>query len=118
MDLVSLHTMSVRAMENWGCITFLARVFLTDPLHTSQMLIQRNSRSVAHELRHMWFGNNVTMDWWDDIWLNEGFARFSEHHILHTLRPEFRSWDKYLYQVYGQAMKYDWVYQKTHPVQV
>ena len=66
----------------------------------------------------MWFGNHVTMEWWDDIWLNEGFARFSEHHILDTLRPTFRSWDKYLYQVYMVAMEKDWVFDKTHPVQI
>lgn len=110
MDLVSLPTMNVRAMENWGCITFHSKVFLTDPLNTSAMMIQRNCRSVAHELSHMWFGNHVTMEWWDDIWLNEGFARFAEHHILDTLRPEFRAWDKYLSQVYSVAMKKDWVY--------
>jgi len=108
MDLVSLHKMNVRAMENWGCITLLGSVFLTDPLTTSAMMVQRNARSVAHELSHMWFGNHVTMDWWDDIWLNEGFARFSEHHILQSLRPHFRPWDKYLYQVFAVAMDCDW----------
>lgn len=116
MDIVSLHVMNVRAMENWGCITFLARVYLTDPANTSAMLIQRNSRSVAHELSHMWFGNHVTMDWWDDIWLNEGFARFSEHHILQTLRPQNKPWEKYLYQVFMDAMEKDWAFKKTHPV--
>mmetsp|Transcript_10627 Transcript_10627/g.14326 ORF Transcript_10627/g.14326 Transcript_10627/m.14326 type:complete len:164 (-) Transcript_10627:240-731(-) len=118
MDIVSLHKMNVRAMENWGCITFLGSVLLKDPEHTSATLIQRNSRTVAHELSHMWFGNHVTMDWWDDIWLNEGFARFSEHHILNTLRPHFRPWDKYLYQVFKEAMEVDWKFKTTHPVQV
>lgn len=116
MDLVSLHKMNVRAMENWGCITFASKVFLTGPANTSAMMIQRNCRSVAHELSHMWFGNHVTPDWWDDIWLNEGFARFSEHHILDTLRPDFKSWDKYLYQVYMVALKEDWQFSRTHPV--
>jgi aminopeptidase N len=44
----------------------------------------------------MWFGNLVTPEWWDEIWLNEGFARYSEHHILDKLRPEFKIWDKYM----------------------
>ena len=118
MDFVSLHKMHVRAMENWGCITFLGSVILKDPEHTSATLIQRNSRTVSHELAHMWFGNHVTMDWWDDIWLNEGFARFSEHHILATLRPHFRPWNKYLYQVFKEAMEVDWKFKTTHPVQV
>jgi aminopeptidase N len=87
--------MHVRAMENWGCITFARKVFLTGPEETTAKLLQRNARSVAHEVSHMWFGNLVTMDWWDDIWLNEGFARFSEHHILETIHPEFKIWDKY-----------------------
>jgi aminopeptidase N len=66
----------------------------------------------------MWFGNLVTMEWWDDIWLNEGFARYAEHHILSTLRPEFRSWDKYLQQVFLVALNADMRVCKTHPVKV
>jgi aminopeptidase N len=64
----------------------------------------------------MWFGNLVTMDWWDDIWLNEGFARFSEHHILETLHPEFKIWDKYFEQVFAVAAKKDNRVMNTHPV--
>ena len=118
MDLISLHEMNVRAMENWGCIAFLGSVFLKDKKNTSATLIQRNSRTVAHELSHMWFGNHVTMDWWDDIWLNEGFARFSEHHIINALRPQFRPWDKYMYQIFKRVMERDWKFTTTHPVQV
>jgi aminopeptidase N len=82
LDLVALHKMPVRAMENWGCITFHHKVLLTPEESSTRELIQRNARSVAHEVAHMWFGNLVTMKWWDDIWLNEGFARYAEHHIL------------------------------------
>ena len=116
MDIVSLHTMNVRAMENWGCITFNRHVILTDVKNSSAQLVQRNARSVAHELAHMWFGNLVTPEWWDDIWLNEGFARYAEHHILNTLRPQFRSWDKYMEQVYRVALNKDSQISKTHPV--
>jgi aminopeptidase N len=66
----------------------------------------------------MWFGNLVTMKWWDDIWLNEGFARYCEHQILETLRPEYRCWTKYLYQVYKVAIDADSVALNTHPVRL
>ena len=66
----------------------------------------------------MWFGNLVTMKWWDDIWLNEGFARYAEHHILSELRPEYKVWDKYFSKVYKVAMENDENFSKTHPVQL
>lgn len=116
LDLVSLHKMNVRAMENWGCITFTRNVLLTNSSDFSGALYQRNARTVAHEISHMWFGNLVTMNWWDDIWLNEGFARFAEHHILHELRPQFSCWDKYLWDVRRTAIYVDRVAIHTHPV--
>ena len=66
----------------------------------------------------MWFGNLVTMKWWDDIWLNEGFARYCEHQILDSLRPEHRCWAKYLKQVYKVAMDADSDAETTHPVRL
>ena len=66
----------------------------------------------------MWFGNVVTMVWWDDIWLNEGFARYAEHHILHELRPAYKCWDKYNSKVFEVAIKADSKPELTHPVQL
>jgi aminopeptidase N len=103
-------------MENWGCITFLNKVFLSSPSDTSAEMFQRNARTVTHEVSHMWFGNLVTMRWWDDIWLNEGFARFAEHQILSELRPEYNSWEKYHHKVFKVAIEADKVLQRTHPV--
>ncbi len=90
-------------MENWGIITFARYVLLNDPETTPSELFQRNSRTVTHEVSHMWFGNLVTMEWWDDIWLNEGFARHAEHYILGKLRPEFNIWAKYIKLVHEAA---------------
>jgi len=104
-------------MENWGCITFYDKVLLTPETNSTNELIQRNARSVAHEVAHMWFGNLVTPKWWDDIWLNEGFARFAEHHILAELRPEYRTWDKYDMQVFAMAIMVD-SRPTTHAVQL
>lgn len=64
----------------------------------------------------MWFGNLVTMKWWDDIWLNEGFARFAEHHILSQIRPEFLMWEKYNHKVFKVSIEADKLLSKTHPV--
>jgi aminopeptidase N len=96
LDLVAFHFMKHRAMENWGLISFAKTVFLNDPKTTPTELFQRNARTVTHEISHMWFGNLVTMEWWDDLWLNEGFARYAEHYILDKLRPEYNIWAKYL----------------------
>jgi len=64
----------------------------------------------------MWFGNFVTLEWWDDIWLNEGFARYAEHHILDSLRPGHNCWDKYIHDVYAVALNKDAIMKHTHPV--
>ncbi len=103
-------------MENWGLITFSKRVLLTEKGEGS--LFIRNARTVAHEVSHMWFGNLVTMEWWDDLWLNEGFARYAEHHILNELRPSFKVWESYFTEVMQGAFSADKVLERTHPVRV
>ena len=85
--------MHVRAMENWRCITFADYVLLNDLETQPTALLMRNARTIAHEIAHMWFGNLVTMDWWTDIWLNEGFARFMEFQALSVIHPEYNIWD-------------------------
>lgn len=103
-------------MENWGCITFERTVLLTDDSHDNSDVVYRRLRTVCHEVCHSWFGNLVTMEWWEDIWLNEGFARYIEHVVLSKLRPYYNVWKLYIAQVYYQGLAADKDLDTTHPV--
>ena len=74
-------------MENWGLITLEKSILVNDPENISSFRFADNASTVTHEVSHQWFGNIVTMDWWDDLWLNEGLTTFFEDYILDKLRP-------------------------------
>lgn len=80
------------AMENWGAILYFDRYLLLDPALSSAADKQNVFIVVAHEMAHQWFGNLVTMQWWDDLWLNEGFASWMENKATDALHPEWRVW--------------------------
>lgn len=82
MDFVALPDFASKAMENWGLITFRESVLLVDPSEASVFDELTMKRVVAHELAHQWFGNLVTMKWWNDLWLNEGFATYVARVVL------------------------------------
>jgi aminopeptidase N len=92
LDLIAVPGGFGGAMENWGGITFFESRLLFDPAASSPAL-QRGIFSVlAHEMAHMWFGDLVTMAWWDNLWLNEGFASWMEAKSAERLHPDWRSW--------------------------
>lgn len=116
LDLVSLHSMDARAMENWGCITFVDYALL--PQSTNSLdPIHRSARTICHEISHMWFGNLVTMKWWTYLWLNEGFARYMEQIAVDSIRPNYRIWEKFYPTIMSEAFRSD-VMPYTHPVEV
>lgn len=78
------------AMEHWGLVTFRETNLLYDEKTTSIENMQNIARVVAHEISHMWFGNLVTMKWWNDLWLNEGFASYMQYKAVHAIYPEWQ----------------------------
>jgi len=92
LDLVAVPDFAFGAMENMGCVTFREVLVLVDPAEVTQPELQRITDVIAHELAHMWFGNLVTMKWWNGIWLNEAFATFMEMLATDAFRPEWERW--------------------------
>ena len=98
LDLIGLPDFSAGAMENAGCITFREVILLIDEKQGSVGLKKTIASVVAHEIAHQWFGDLVTMKWWDDIWLNEGFATWMETKPVAKWKPE---WNYALDEVSG-----------------
>ncbi|HVN50866.1 MAG TPA: M1 family aminopeptidase, partial [Acidimicrobiales bacterium] len=92
LDLVAVPDFAFGAMENLGCVTFREALVLVDPATATQPELQNVTDVIAHELAHMWFGDLVTMKWWNGIWLNEAFATFMEMMATDAFRPEWDRW--------------------------
>lgn len=93
LDLIAVPDFAFGAMENLGCVTFRETLLLADPDRTTQAELTRIVDVIAHEIAHMWFGNLVTMDWWNGIWLKEAFATFMQVATTDAFRPDWRRWD-------------------------
>ncbi|KAJ1662522.1 hypothetical protein IW140_003841 [Coemansia sp. RSA 1813] len=116
LDLVAIPELEAGGMENWGLILFrTVRLFIT--AKTSLWIRQKAVYVIAHELSHQWFGNLVTMAWWDDLWLNEGFATWIGIHVTDGLYPEWRRWDHFAIEDRQAALSADSL-RSSHPIQV
>ncbi|QBO35547.1 M1 family peptidase [Periweissella cryptocerci] len=86
---------SFGAMENWGLVIYRESALLLDPANSSLDTKHRVATVVAHELAHQWFGDLVTMKWWDDLWLNESFANMMEYVAIDSLQPDWNIWESF-----------------------
>jgi tricorn protease interacting factor F2/3 len=119
-DLPKLHLIAVPefaygAMENWGAITF-REILLHADKDTSTATKKSIVEVIAHEIAHMWFGDLVTMKWWDDLWLNESFATFMAYKVVDSAYPQWKIWQDFVKNSTGGAMARD-ALNSTHPIE-
>ena len=117
MDMVAVHEFSAGAMENWGLVTYRMVDVLIDPKKASLDRIQRVAEVIQHELAHQWFGNLVTMDWWEGLWLNEGFATWMSWYSCNNFHPEWKVWEQYVADNLQRAIGLDSL-RSSHPIEV
>ncbi len=117
LDLIAIPDFAAGAMENWGAITFRETILLYDPKTSSTRTKQFIAEVISHEIAHQWFGNLVTMKWWNDLWLNESFATFMATKFVDKLYPEWELWDQFMEDAMNNAMGLDSL-KSTHPVDV
>lgn len=115
LDMVAIPEFYNSAMENFGIIFFKESDFLIDPARMSQHQKEVTFETVSHEISHQWFGNLVTMDFWNDLWLNEGFATWFLWHTMHHFYPEWNVWQNFVVYTQQTAMMVDFR-PSAHPV--
>ena len=117
LDLIAIPDFAAGAMENWGAITFRETILLYDPKTSSTKTKQFIAEVISHEIAHQWFGNLVTMKWWNDLWLNESFATFMATKFVDKFYPEWNLWDQFIEDAMNNAMGLD-ALKTTHPIDV
>ncbi|KAH8593339.1 peptidase family M1-domain-containing protein [Bisporella sp. PMI_857] len=116
-DLLAVHEFSHGAMENWGLVTYRTTAVLFDENTSDRKYTNRIAYVVAHELAHQWFGNLVTMDWWDELWLNEGFATWVGWLATDKIHPEWNVWAQFVSEGMQTALNLD-ALRSSHPIEV
>ncbi|KAF4251569.1 hypothetical protein KXW98_001875 [Aspergillus fumigatus] len=117
MDMVAVPDFSAGAMENWGLITYRIVDLLLDEKASGASRKERIAETVQHELAHQWFGNLVTMDFWDGLWLNEGFATWMSWYSCNAFYPEWKVWETYVIDSLQSALSLDSL-RSSHPIEV
>ncbi len=117
LDMIAVPDFSAGAMENWGAITFREDRLLSNPKTAPSQEKIATISTISHELEHMWFGNLVTMAWWDDLWLNESFADVRAYNGLEESYPELDPWAEFLSKRVAGAYIIDGL-KNSHPVHV
>ncbi len=116
LDLVAIPDFAFGAMENLGCMIFRETALLVNPLTATVAELMRVFEVVAHEIVHSWFGDLVTMLWWVGLWLNEAFATFVSHKIVHHYNPQWNVWEAFAAGRRSGAMRTDGLL-STRPIQ-
>jgi tricorn protease interacting factor F2/3 len=116
VDIIAVPQFAAGAMENWGAITFRETLVLVNK-STSMRAKKRVLEVIAHELTHQWFGDLVTMKWWNDLWLNESFATFMSYKAADKIYPEWKMFDYFMLSRMEGALNGDSL-EGSHPIDV
>lgn len=117
LDMIAITEFAAGAMENWGLVTYREVDLLIEEKTATEWQKQRVCTVVTHELAHQWFGNLVTMDWWNDLWLNEGFACWTQTYAANKVYPNYKMWDQFVSDDMFRAQGLD-ALRSSHPIQV
>ena len=116
LDHLAIPDFAAGAMENWGAVTYRETALLVDPEHSSADTRQSVAAVISHEMAHMWFGDLVTMAWWNDLWLNESFASWMGDKAVDHLFPEWEMWTQFLTADTNHALSLDGL-KSSHPIE-
>jgi aminopeptidase 2 len=117
MDMLAVPDFAAGAMENWGLVTYRTTYVLFDAKNSSLKTKQAVASVVGHELAHQWFGNLVTMEWWSDLWLNEGFASWVGELAVDQQHPEWKVWTEFVVNDCQAGLGLDSL-RSSHPIEV
>lgn len=117
LDMIACPDFASGAMENLGAVTYRETAALIDPENRTAAAENRVAEVVMHENAHMWFGDLVTMKWWNGLWLNEGFATFMSYCAMHDKFPTWDVWTQYVTGPFLSALRVDSL-KNTHPIEI